>query len=168
MAGRHPTSVRADSHAIVAALQAGADDNVTRSFTVRESTARPSVLGRRVGSAGGPEDEEAQEMEFDHDRPAPLVARERRGTVHVSGPLTVRGADLLQGTVESLHRSGHDRVLLDLQGVQVGDDAGRHVLRDLGRELRASGGELLLHGWWALVQSLALRNQWALWGNRVP
>ena len=120
MARRHPTSVRADIHAIVAALEAGADDYVTG----------PSRSGRApLGRA----------------RWAGAWARpEGRGTVHVSGHFTVQGADLLRGTVESLHRSGHDRVFLDLQGVQVADDAGLHVLHDLGRELRASGGELLL------------------------
>jgi anti-anti-sigma regulatory factor len=72
------------------------------------------------------------------------VVNARLGAVRVSGHLTVQGADLLRGTVESLHRGGHDRVLVDLQGVRVADDAGLRVLRDLGRELAAGGGELLV------------------------
>jgi anti-anti-sigma regulatory factor len=68
----------------------------------------------------------------------------RIGTVRASGHLTALGADLLRGTVEQLHRSGHARVLLDLQDVQTADDAGLHVLRDIARSLAAEGGELLV------------------------
>jgi anti-anti-sigma regulatory factor len=68
----------------------------------------------------------------------------RSGTVRASGHLTVQGADLLRGTVEQLHRSGHDRVLLDLQHVQAADAAGLHVLREMGRSLAADGGVLLV------------------------
>lgn len=67
-----------------------------------------------------------------------------RGAVRVSGHLTEQGADLLRGTVETLHRGGHTRVLLDLRDVQAADDAGLHVLRDVQRSLAAGGGELLL------------------------
>jgi anti-anti-sigma regulatory factor len=51
---------------------------------------------------------------------------------------------LLRGTVEQLRRSGHTRVLLDLQGVQAADDAGLHVLSDAARALAADGGQLLV------------------------
>ena len=68
----------------------------------------------------------------------------RIGSVRVSGHLTVQGADLLRGTVEQLHRSGHACVLLDLRGVQAADDAGLHVLDDTARSLAAEGGELLV------------------------
>jgi anti-anti-sigma regulatory factor len=67
-----------------------------------------------------------------------------RGAVRVSGQITAQGADLLRGTVEALHRSGHVRVVLDLQDVLAADDAGLHVLRDVQRSLAADGGELLL------------------------
>jgi anti-anti-sigma regulatory factor len=70
----------------------------------------------------------------------------RNGTVRASGHLTVQGADLLRGTVEQLHRSGHARVLLDLQHVQAADAAGLHVLREMGLSLAADGGELLVRG----------------------
>lgn len=72
------------------------------------------------------------------------VVNVRTGFVRVSGHLTVQGADLLRGTVEALHRGGHDRVFLDLQDVQGADDAGLHVLRTVGRESAAGGGELLV------------------------
>jgi len=73
------------------------------------------------------------------------VVDARVGTVRASGHLTVQGADLLRGTVSQLHRNGHARVLLDLQDVQAADDAGLLVLRDLGLELAAEGGQLLVH-----------------------
>jgi anti-anti-sigma regulatory factor len=72
------------------------------------------------------------------------VVDARIGTVRASGYLTVQGADLLRGTVEHLHRSGHARVLLDLRDVQAADDAGLHVLRDTARALAADGGELMV------------------------
>jgi anti-anti-sigma regulatory factor len=68
----------------------------------------------------------------------------RLGSVRASGHLTSQGADLLRGTVEQLRRSGHTRVLIDLQDVQAADAAGLHVLRELRRSLAADGGELLV------------------------
>src|SRR5688572_28089446 len=76
-------SARADTHDIVAALEAGADDYVTKPFEVKEITARLRTLRRRAGSNGtaagqaGP-----QEVVLDRDPTAPLVLREERGTVH--------------------------------------------------------------------------------------
>ncbi|MGY1602316.1 STAS domain-containing protein [Geodermatophilus sp. SYSU D00815] len=72
------------------------------------------------------------------------VVDPRRGSVRVSGHLTVQGADLVRGTVESLRRSGHARVLVDLQDVQAVDAAGLHVLRDVARSLAEGGGVLVL------------------------
>jgi anti-anti-sigma regulatory factor len=72
------------------------------------------------------------------------VVDSRLGTVRASGHLTAQGADLLRGTVEQLHRSGHTRVLLDLRDVQAADDAGLHVLHDAARALAATGGLLLV------------------------
>ena len=66
------------------------------------------------------------------------------GTVRVSGHLTVQGADLLRGTVETLRRGGHRRVLVDLQGVEAADAAGLHVLRDMQRSLAVDGGRLVV------------------------
>jgi anti-anti-sigma factor len=72
------------------------------------------------------------------------VVVSRRGSVRVSGHLTVQGADLLRGTVESLRRGGRARVVLDLAGVRAVDVAGLQVLRDLERTVAADGGELRL------------------------
>ncbi|TQN38070.1 STAS domain-containing protein [Blastococcus colisei] len=66
------------------------------------------------------------------------------GSIRASGRLTLLGADLLRGTAESLHGNGHLRVVLDLRDVRDADDAGLDVLRALGRELAARGGELVV------------------------
>ncbi|RBY90622.1 STAS domain-containing protein [Blastococcus sp. TF02A-26] len=80
-------------------------------------------------------------------RPAPAmheVVDVRRGSVRVSGHLTSQGADLLRGTVESLFRGGHRRVLVDLGDVRGTDPAGVHVLRDVERVVAARGAELVV------------------------
>jgi anti-anti-sigma regulatory factor len=74
----------------------------------------------------------------------------RTGAIRVTGHLTVQGADLLRGTVESLRRSGHTRVVLDLRGLEAADDAGVQVLVDVDRSLAEDGGRLLVQhssGW---------------------
>lgn len=72
------------------------------------------------------------------------VVDARAGAVRASGHLTVQGADLLRGAIESLHRSGHARVVLDLRDVRTADDAGLHVLRDVAGSLAARGGVLVV------------------------
>ena len=79
------------------------------------------------------------------------VVDARKGSVRVSGHLTVLGADLLRGTVERLRRR-HARVVLDLEEVRAVDLAGLHVLRDLERTVASGGGELLL-----LIPSIVAR-----------
>ncbi|MGY1822002.1 response regulator [Geodermatophilus sp. SYSU D00079] len=76
-------SARADTHDIVAALEAGADDYVTKPFQVKEITARLRALRRRAasGATGAPEAGPA-EVVLDRHPAAPLVLREERGTVH--------------------------------------------------------------------------------------
>jgi DNA-binding response OmpR family regulator len=76
-------SARADTHDIVAALEAGADDYVTKPFQVKEITARLRALRRRAasGATGAPEATPAEVL-LDRHPPAPLVLREERGTVH--------------------------------------------------------------------------------------
>ena len=76
-------SARADTHDIVAALEAGADDYVTKPFEVKEITARLRALRRRAGSNGGAGGQSGpHEVVLDSDPDAPLVLREERGTVH--------------------------------------------------------------------------------------
>ena len=82
------------------------------------------------------------------ERPDHLMLSEtvdrRTGCIRASGHLTALGADLLRGTAESLHGSGHVRVVLDLRDVGHADAAGLEVLRGLGRYLAARGGELVV------------------------
>jgi DNA-binding response OmpR family regulator len=77
-------SARADTHDIVAALEAGADDYVTKPFQVKEITARLRALRRRAGAGAGsvPDDARPAEVVLDRHPAAPLVLREMRGTVH--------------------------------------------------------------------------------------
>jgi DNA-binding response OmpR family regulator len=78
-------SARADTHDIVAALEAGADDYVTKPFEVKEITARLRALRRRAGAVAGGRgapDPGPAEVVLDRHPDAPLVLREMRGTVH--------------------------------------------------------------------------------------
>jgi DNA-binding response OmpR family regulator len=75
-------SARADTHDIVAALEAGADDYVTKPFQVKEITARLRALRRRAGAAGPAEGAGRPETVLDGFPDAPLVLRQERGTVH--------------------------------------------------------------------------------------
>jgi len=94
-------SARADTHDIVAALEAGADDYVTKPFEVKEITARLRALRRRAGAgsgATGAPDARPDEVLLDRHPPAPLVLREWRGTVHrgeAQVPLTLTEFRLL-------------------------------------------------------------------------
>lgn len=72
------------------------------------------------------------------------VVVRRSGAVRVNGHLTSQGADLLRGTVESMHRAGSSCVVVDLTGVRAADDAGLDGLRDLRESVARDGGRLLL------------------------
>ena len=89
-------SARADTDDIVAALEAGADDYVTKPFEVKEITARLRALRRRAGSGTAERPPEA--VVLDSDPAAPLVLNEGRGTVHRGAtqlPLTLTEFRLL-------------------------------------------------------------------------
>jgi DNA-binding response OmpR family regulator len=73
-------SARADTSDIETALDAGADDYVTKPFAVKEITARLRALRRRVGPTVAADHPE--EVVLDRDPVAPLILREARGTVH--------------------------------------------------------------------------------------
>jgi DNA-binding response OmpR family regulator len=75
-------SARADTSDIIAALEAGADDYVTKPFEVGEITARLRALRRRAAAAPGSPYQPPEEIVLDRDPAAPLVLREARGTVH--------------------------------------------------------------------------------------
>jgi DNA-binding response OmpR family regulator len=92
-------SARGDTHDIVAALEAGADDYVTKPFAVKEVTARLRALRRRASTGGGgTPGSRAEEVVLDRHPEAPLVLRSARGTVHRGDrqlPLTVTEFRLL-------------------------------------------------------------------------
>jgi DNA-binding response OmpR family regulator len=91
-------SARADTHDIVAALEAGADDYVTKPFHVKEVTARLRALRRRSGAARAEADATPDEVLLDRHAAAPLVLRPHSGTVHRGTeqlPLTVTEFRLL-------------------------------------------------------------------------
>ncbi len=88
-------SARADTQDIVTALEAGADDYVTKPFEVKEISARLRALRRRAGtdrSAPGAPGQPPDHVVLERDPTEPLVLREASGTVH-------RGAEQLPLTL---------------------------------------------------------------------
>ncbi|GAA4996998.1 response regulator transcription factor [Actinopolymorpha pittospori] len=81
-------SARVDTHDIVAGLEAGADDYVTKPFEVKEITARLRALRRR----GRSREDEPDDVVLDSGPAGPLVLSQRRGGVR-------RGADDLHLTL---------------------------------------------------------------------
>ncbi|MGX7828596.1 response regulator [Actinokineospora sp. 24-640] len=75
-------SARADTHDVVAALEAGADDYVTKPFEIKEITARLRALRRRAGTAP---QSAVTELVLDADPAAPLVLSPAAGTVRRGG-----------------------------------------------------------------------------------
>ena len=78
-------SARADTHDVVAALEVGADDYVTKPFEAKEITARLRALRRRAGTAArrsADADDAPKEVVLDRHPAAPLVLSEEAGTVH--------------------------------------------------------------------------------------
>jgi DNA-binding response OmpR family regulator len=91
-------SARADTSDIVAALEAGADDYVTKPFEVKEITARLRALRRRVAAPADDPGQLPVEVVLDSGPDAPLILREAAGTVHRGGdqlPLTLTEFRLL-------------------------------------------------------------------------
>ncbi|MEU8223704.1 response regulator transcription factor [Kribbella sp. NPDC048915] len=88
-------SARSDTHDIVAGLEAGADDYVTKPFQVKEITARLRALRRRLRSSTDPvEADIVLDPAADHR----LVLSTSRGAVTLNGkdvPLTVTEYRLL-------------------------------------------------------------------------
>ena len=80
-------SARTDTHDIVAALEAGADDYVTKPFQVKEVGARLRALRRRAGvtvTASGPSPVEQSSLVLDSER-GPLVLDVGAGVVRRGG-----------------------------------------------------------------------------------
>ncbi|WP_280393154.1 response regulator transcription factor [Nocardia brasiliensis] len=73
-------SARDDTHDVVAALEAGADDFVTKPFEVKEITARMRALRRRAGLVT--EREISDDVILDAEPSAQLTLSPSRGTVH--------------------------------------------------------------------------------------
>jgi DNA-binding response OmpR family regulator len=73
-------SARTDTHDIVAGLEAGADDYVTKPFQIKEITARLRALRRRFRS-GSADEPLSPEVVLDSGPPQPLVLSTARGTV---------------------------------------------------------------------------------------
>jgi DNA-binding response OmpR family regulator len=73
-------SARSDTHDIVAGLEAGADDYVTKPFQIKEITARLRALRRRTRATGTAAEPEP-DLVLDSTGPVPLVLSPSAGTV---------------------------------------------------------------------------------------
>jgi DNA-binding response OmpR family regulator len=107
-------SARADTHDIVAALEAGADDYVTKPFQIKEITARLRALRRRL--RGSSDAEAPADIVLDSDPDAKLVLSPARGTLRRAGQdlhLTLTEFRLLSELASPPGRVLSRRVLLE-------------------------------------------------------
>jgi len=74
-------SARTDTHDIVAGLEAGADDYVTKPFQIKEISARLRALRRRTASLVTPGEQPAADLVLDSGPDRRLVLSPSRGTV---------------------------------------------------------------------------------------
>lgn len=106
-------SARADTHDIVAGLEAGADDYVTKPFQIKEITARLRALRRRLRVSS---DAEPADIVLDSDPDAKLVLSPARGTLRRAGQdlhLTLTEFRLLSELASPPGRVLSRRVLLE-------------------------------------------------------
>ncbi|WP_067658111.1 response regulator transcription factor [Nocardia harenae] len=84
-------SARDDTHDVVAALEAGADDFLAKPFEIKEMTARMRALRRRAGFAAERAGDRELVLEADPERPlvlAPAAGAVRRGDEELHLTLT--------------------------------------------------------------------------------
>ena len=74
---------------------------------------------------------------------AEVVDREH-ASIRAGGSLTVQGADLIRGTAEMLHRSGHTLITIDLRDVVVADQGALDLLDTLADDLEARSARLVV------------------------
>ncbi len=120
-------SARVDTHDIVAGLEAGADDYVTKPFQVKELTARLRALRRRTERREQPEPEQ---IVLDPNPQAPLVLSPGQGLLR-------RGAEQVPLTLTEF------RVLTELAGAR-GQVLSRQVLLERVWEHSFFGDERLV------------------------
>jgi hypothetical protein len=77
----------------------------------------------------------------DHPRMTATVDQ-ARGAIRARGHVDRLGADLLCGTVQTLRRSGHRRITLELGPFATADAEARRLLDCLAGELRTRGASL--------------------------
>jgi anti-sigma B factor antagonist len=73
-----------------------------------------------------------------------VVPRDGEIVVEAIGELDLHSADVLEGEVVRLRRDGHDRVVVDLRGVEFMDSTGLRLLIGLQRAAQREGRALSL------------------------